>query len=104
MGDSTKANPPPVTLPEVGGMKPVTMRMVVDLPAPLGPRKPRTSPRSTVKVTSSTARLAPNVLTRFSIRIMAFIRGAADQRSDRVHFLGSRPGWFKGANYRRIEG
>src|SRR5262245_7323333 len=56
--------------PEVGGMKPVTMRMVVDLPAPLGPRKPSTSPRSTVKEMSSTARFAPNVLTRFSILIM----------------------------------
>ena len=29
-----------VTLPSEGGMKPVIMRMVVDLPAPLGPRKP----------------------------------------------------------------
>src|SRR5262245_58136393 len=56
--------------PEVGGMKPVTMRMVVDLPAPFGPRKPSTSPRSTVKEMSSTARLAPKVLTRFSILIM----------------------------------
>ena len=27
-------------------MKPVSMRMVVDLPAPFGPRKPSTSPRA----------------------------------------------------------
>ena len=51
-------------------MKPVTMRMVVDLPAPFGPRKPSTSPRSTLNETPSTARFAPNVLTRFSMRIM----------------------------------
>jgi hypothetical protein len=37
-------------------MKPVIMRIVVDLPAPLGPRKPSTSPRSTLKETPSTAR------------------------------------------------
>jgi hypothetical protein len=59
-----------VTVPPEGGMKPVTMRMVVDLPAPLGPRKPSTSPRSTVNETPSTARLAPKVLTRLSILIM----------------------------------
>ena len=47
--------PPTVIRPEVGGMKPVIMRMVVDLPAPLGPRKPSTSPRSTVNETSFTA-------------------------------------------------
>ena len=42
-------------LPEVGGMKPVTMRIVVDLPAPFGPRKPSTSPRSTENDRSFTA-------------------------------------------------
>src|SRR5262245_13041808 len=51
-------------------MKPVTMRMVVDLPAPFGPRKPSTSPRSTEKDTPSTARFAPNAFTRLSILIM----------------------------------
>src|SRR6202007_1807494 len=62
--------PPMLILPEVGGMKPVTMRMVVDLPAPFGPRKPSTSPRSTLKEMSSTARFAPKALTRFWILIM----------------------------------
>ena len=32
------------TVPAVAGMKPVMMRMVVVLPAPLGPRKPRIGP------------------------------------------------------------
>src|SRR5262252_7785177 len=59
-----------VILPDVGGMKPVTMRMVVDLPAPFGPRKPSTSPRSTVNETSFTASLVPNALVRFSTLIM----------------------------------
>jgi hypothetical protein len=33
--------------------------MVVDLPEPLGPRKPVTVPGSTLKVRASTARLSP---------------------------------------------
>jgi hypothetical protein len=33
-----------VAVPEVDGMKPVRMRIVVDFPAPLGPRKPTISP------------------------------------------------------------
>lgn len=35
------------------------MRMVVDLPAPLGPRKPVTMPGRTEKVSESTAVLSP---------------------------------------------
>ena len=42
-------------MPVVGGVSPTMMRMVVDLPAPLGPRKPVTRPGAAVKVTSSTA-------------------------------------------------
>jgi hypothetical protein len=33
--------------PEVGVSSPQSMRMVVDLPAPLGPRKPKISPFGT---------------------------------------------------------
>src|SRR5580692_8344822 len=44
-------------------------RMVVDLPAPLGPRKPTTWPRSTSNDTSSTAVMPLNLLvTRCSER------------------------------------
>ena len=45
--------------PRVGIRNPVMMRMVVDLPAPLGPRKPTISPCSTDKLMSSTARRSP---------------------------------------------
>ncbi len=38
---------------------PLMSFMVVDLPAPLGPRKPNTSPRATSNDTSSTARNGP---------------------------------------------
>src|SRR5262245_47164461 len=59
-----------VMRPDVGGMKPVSMRMVVDLPAPFGPRKPSTSPRSTVNDTSFTASFGPKLFTRFSTLII----------------------------------
>src|SRR5918999_4479783 len=86
-GDSTTSWPPTLTLPSLGGMKPVIMRMVVDLPAPLGPRKPSTSPRSTVNETPSTARLVPKDFTRLSILIIAARSGAEAEE-------------FKGADYR----
>ena len=44
---------------ELGASRPRTMRMVVDLPAPLGPRKPVTRPGWTTKETSSTATVLP---------------------------------------------
>ena len=39
MGFSAMSNPPTVISPLVGGMKPVIIRIVVDLPAPFGPEK-----------------------------------------------------------------
>src|SRR3954466_11959839 len=45
-------------------MRPRTIRSVVVLPAPLGPRKPVTEPGSTVKLRLSTARTVPNDLDR----------------------------------------
>src|SRR2546430_176508 len=48
------SKPQIVTLPAVGLIKPTSMRMVVVLPAPLGPRKPKTSPGLSEKETPST--------------------------------------------------
>src|SRR5207247_1719766 len=64
IGGSTISKPPTETLPSVGGMNPVIIRMVVDLPAPFGPRKPNTSPRSIENEIPSTARLAPKALAK----------------------------------------
>ncbi len=47
--------PPINAVPEVGLVRVASMLMVVDFPAPLGPRKPNISPPPTSKVTSSTA-------------------------------------------------
>src|SRR4051812_7882619 len=53
-----------VAVPESGWTSPSSMRSVVVLPAPLGPRKPVTLPGSTTKLSWSTARTLPNVLVR----------------------------------------
>jgi hypothetical protein len=56
---SKTSNPAMEALPLVAGMKQVSIRMVVVLPAAFGPRKPRISPRPTVNETSCTAVLDP---------------------------------------------
>ena len=43
----------------VGLFSPSSISMVVVLPAPLGPSRPKTSPGRTSKVTPSTARTSP---------------------------------------------
>src|SRR5689334_13614462 len=60
--------------------------MVVDLPAPLGPRKPCTSPGSTSRSSPSRALVVPNVFTRPWIVIGAV--GAATSPHSR-HFCDS---------------
>ena len=52
----TTSKPATRAVPEVGGSSVVSMCTVVDLPAPLGPRKPYTSPGSTRRSIPSTAR------------------------------------------------
>src|SRR5271167_1580611 len=66
-GCFTTSNPPTVAFPEVGGSNPHRMRMVVDLPAPFGPRKPKISPGVTSSDTSFTAMKSPNFFTRWSM-------------------------------------
>src|SRR4051812_20219319 len=58
-GASTSDCPSSSTSPAVGVSSVAMMRMVVLLPAPLGPMKPRMVPASNSNVTSSTARSAP---------------------------------------------
>src|SRR4051795_12444112 len=64
------SKPTTVALPPVGSRIPQSMRMVVDLPAPFGPRTPKISPRSTVSETSRTATRRPKVRDRFSVLTM----------------------------------
>src|SRR5262245_6634351 len=61
-----------VTLPVVGGISPPIIRSVVVLPAPLGPRRPKTSPPATSKLTSSTATRSPNRRVTFRTEITGY--------------------------------
>ncbi len=56
------------TLPAVGVISPSIMRMVVVLPAPLGPRKPKISPRRTSTLRLSTASRSPYFFARLRVR------------------------------------
>lgn len=51
--------PSTVARSAVGGSRPTIIRMVVDFPAPLGPRKPVTSPGRSSKLRRSTATVDP---------------------------------------------
>jgi len=53
--------------PELVLARPTTALIVVVLPAPLGPRKPKNSPAPTRSEMPSTAVKVPYRLTRFSI-------------------------------------
>ena len=51
--------------PLSGSRKPVSIFIVVDFPAPFGPRKPTTSPLCTLKLILSTATNSPNDFFKF---------------------------------------
>src|SRR6266540_5052839 len=61
-------------VPESGMKMPVTMRIVVVLPAPLRPRRPVIVPCWTEKETPSTARTAPKVFTTSRTERTSLIR------------------------------
>src|SRR5438445_4083583 len=65
------SSPQIIAVPAVGARKPVIIFIVVDLPAPFGPRNPSTSPRGTVNEMSSTALSGPKCLTRCRISSIA---------------------------------
>src|SRR5471030_96226 len=69
-GSRSMSCPQTETWPADGAMKPAIIRMVVDFPAPLAPKKPSTSPGATENVKSSTANLSPYRLDRFLIVII----------------------------------
>ena len=54
-GSTRKSWPAIRTVPAVGCRMPAIMRMVVVLPAPFGPRKPKSSPAGTTRSRERTA-------------------------------------------------
>jgi hypothetical protein len=55
--------------PKVGFVKPVKARMVVVLPAPFGPKKPKISPLSMLRFRFSTAQTSLYCLVRLRVSI-----------------------------------
>src|ERR1043165_68082 len=69
-----------VTLPRVGLMRPTSMRIVVVFPAPLGPRKPKTSPAASSKETLSTIVRLPMTFVRSRATSVGFVLGSEVMR------------------------
>src|SRR3954471_20963784 len=69
----TTSKPATSACPAVGLVSVHSMLIVVVFPAPLGPRKPKTSPVPTSKLTAFTASKSPNDL-RSSLTLIASIR------------------------------
>src|SRR5438105_4626666 len=55
------SRPSTLALPPVGASRPQSTRMSVDLPEPLGPSRPKTMPRWTVRSTPFRAWKSPNL-------------------------------------------
>src|SRR5215471_3929223 len=70
-GAARYSRPLTLTRPAVGASRPAIIRIVVDLPAPFGPRNPVTTPGRTTKSSPLTASLSPYRLLRFSTSIIA---------------------------------
>ena len=60
------SKPPTLALPEVGASSPQSMRISVVLPDPLGPSRPKISPRAMLRFSESTATRLPKLRVRFS--------------------------------------
>jgi hypothetical protein len=89
-------------LPEVGASRPVSILMVVDLPAPFGPRKPKNWPGATLRLTFSTAikspkrRVSPEVEIAATIASLSILQrridgGAESIRMRRRKFIAAPP-------------
>src|SRR5690606_35487935 len=59
-------------VPAVGRSKPTSILIVVDFPAPFGPRKPKNSPSATCKLSSLTATFSANCLVKPIVSIAQF--------------------------------
>src|SRR6266567_538667 len=97
-GFATTSMPPTLADPDVGASRPQRIRMVVDFPAPFGPKKPKISPGATRIDTWSTATKSPNRFTRLSISTVALdgcmiLLRFANQRNENI--LKRRLNFFK---------
>src|SRR5713101_2617 len=59
--------------PALGASRPVSILIVVDLPAPFGPRKPKNCPLSTVRSIWLTATSSPKRRVSFSVTMAGWV-------------------------------
>src|SRR3712207_2824698 len=78
----TTSSPTTSARPSSARSSVVRIRTTVVLPAPLGPRSPRTEPSSTVRSTPPRAVVAPKRLTSPSTTIASLMTGTLDARTD----------------------
>src|SRR5262249_49804678 len=78
------SKPATVAVPALGGRKQVSMRMVVVLPAPLGPRNPTIWPFSTENEMWSTAVVRAYLLVRSETLIIVICWQRQECRADRM--------------------
>ena len=80
----------PARCPSSAASRPRITRIVVDLPAPLGPTNPVTWPGRTVKDIPSSARVGPNRLRRPATSIVASMPGRLGKRGRRSRHAAER--------------
>src|SRR5664279_4104501 len=96
-GSADDSMPKTRARPEVGRIRSRRVRIAVVLPAPLGPRKPNTSPCSTVRSTSMIPRCEPYDFVSLSVWMIEVIEGplagwpSAEPELE-VGFVEHRPG------------
>src|SRR5512142_592700 len=99
-GSCPRSRPRTRARPEVGASRPVSILMVVLLPAPLGPRKPKNAPEGTESVRSATAGFPSKTRVRPSVSIASIhppvTRGGASGKAARPPSVRGRGGALPG--------
>src|SRR6266705_2789883 len=89
----TTSWPATLAVPEVGSARVHRILMVVDLPAPFGPRKPKVSPVDTSKSMPRTASISPYLLVSALTEIAGVTLASPPPRPHRLsRGYGTAPG------------
>src|SRR5437867_3619452 len=98
MESLSTSSPRTLAKPADGFSRPTRVFISVDLPDPLGPRSPRTSPRLTLSDTSFNATLYPYILRRWVTSTAGSVNAIASSRLFRRNEVSANP------LYRKKEG
>src|SRR6266851_2149424 len=89
-GSVARSQPATRAVPPLGGISVASIRSVVVLPAPFGPRKPKISPRRTLRSTPTTASTTRLRLWKTRRRPRVSIIGSGSELPIRRDFAGCR--------------